>query len=75
VRRSPYPATVRRLVEALLRACPNLCILATSREVLRIAGETAWRVPSLGLLPLLPGWPELSAWPSDPAAARASGAV
>ena len=43
------------LAEVLLRACPNLCILATSREVLRIAGETAWRVPPLGLPPLSAG--------------------
>jgi hypothetical protein len=37
------------LVEALLRACPRLRILATSREALRVAGETSWRVPSLPL--------------------------
>lgn len=35
------------LVEALLRACPNLHILATSREPLSVAGESVWRVPSL----------------------------
>jgi predicted ATPase/class 3 adenylate cyclase len=38
-----------RLADALLRACPHLTILATSREALGIAGETAWRVPSLAL--------------------------
>jgi predicted ATPase len=38
-----------RLVETLLRACPNLRVLATSRETLGVAGETAWRVPSLSL--------------------------
>src|SRR5206468_1024104 len=37
------------LADGLLRACPNLIILATSREPLGIAGETAWRVPSLAL--------------------------
>ena len=37
------------LAEGLLHACPNLRILATSREALRIAGETAYRVPSLSL--------------------------
>ena len=37
------------LAEALLRACPNLRILATSREALGIAGERAWLVPSLSL--------------------------
>ena len=33
--------------EALLRACPKLRILATSREALGIAGEAAYHVPSL----------------------------
>ncbi|HET9223667.1 MAG TPA: LuxR C-terminal-related transcriptional regulator, partial [Roseiflexaceae bacterium] len=36
-----------QLAEALLRACPNLRILATSREPLRIAGELLWLVPPL----------------------------
>ncbi len=35
------------LVDALLRACPRLHILATSRERLNVYGETAWQVPSL----------------------------
>jgi non-specific serine/threonine protein kinase len=38
-----------RLAETVLTACPGLRILATSREPLRIAGEVAWRVPSLRL--------------------------
>ena len=37
------------LADALLRQCPRLQILATSREPLGMAGETAWRVPSLTL--------------------------
>jgi len=37
------------LVEDLLRGCPNLRILATSREPLGVAGEVAWRVPSLAV--------------------------
>jgi non-specific serine/threonine protein kinase len=37
------------LAEALLRGCPALRILATSREPLRAAGERTWRVPSLSL--------------------------
>jgi predicted ATPase/DNA-binding CsgD family transcriptional regulator len=37
------------LVDSLLRACPSLRILATSREALGIAGETSWLVPSLSL--------------------------
>jgi predicted ATPase/class 3 adenylate cyclase len=35
------------LADKLLRACPDLQILATSREGLGIGGETTWRVPSL----------------------------
>ena len=35
------------LAEWLLRACPRLTILATSREALGIASETAWLVPPL----------------------------
>jgi non-specific serine/threonine protein kinase len=37
------------LADTLLRACPNLRIVVTSREVLSIAGETVFRVPSLTL--------------------------
>ena len=35
------------LVDALLRGCPHMHILATSREPLGIDGEVVWRVPSL----------------------------
>jgi non-specific serine/threonine protein kinase len=35
------------LAEQLLNACPELHILATSRELLGIAGESLWRVPPL----------------------------
>lgn len=37
------------LAAALLRTCPQLRILATSREGLGVPGETLWRVPSLSL--------------------------
>src|SRR6266571_296766 len=37
------------LVETLLRACPLLTVLATSRQRLGIAGERALRVPSLSV--------------------------
>jgi predicted ATPase/DNA-binding CsgD family transcriptional regulator len=37
------------LVERLLRTCPRLHILATSREALNIPGELVWLVPSLPL--------------------------
>jgi predicted ATPase/class 3 adenylate cyclase len=42
-------AACARLADTLLRTCPNLRILATSREALGIAGETSWRVPPLAL--------------------------
>jgi predicted ATPase len=35
------------VVEALLHCCPRVCILATSREPLRAAGEHAYRLPPL----------------------------
>ncbi|HZO28041.1 MAG TPA: tetratricopeptide repeat protein, partial [Chloroflexota bacterium] len=35
------------LADGLLRACPGLTVLTTSREPLGIAGETVWRVPPL----------------------------
>jgi predicted ATPase len=37
------------LADALLRAAPQLTILATSREPLRVAGEVVFRVPSLDI--------------------------
>jgi predicted ATPase/DNA-binding SARP family transcriptional activator len=37
------------LVDTLLRACPSLRVLATSREPLGVAGERAWLVPPLSL--------------------------
>ncbi|HCT81518.1 MAG TPA: LuxR family transcriptional regulator [Micromonosporaceae bacterium] len=35
------------LAETLLRSCPGVSVLATSREPLGVTGETVWRVPSL----------------------------
>ncbi len=37
------------LVAVLLRACPGVRILATSRESLGVPGERVWRIPSLSL--------------------------
>jgi len=37
------------MVVVLLNACPQLTILATSREPLGVPGELSWRVPSLSL--------------------------
>jgi len=35
------------LAEAIIRTCPRVSVLATSRELLRIAGEHVFRVPPL----------------------------
>ena len=54
-----------KLADALLRGCPNLALLATSREPLGIEGERVYRVPSMGT----PGDGE------EPGAIRAAEAV
>ncbi|HVC30749.1 MAG TPA: AAA family ATPase, partial [Steroidobacteraceae bacterium] len=54
-------AATAALVEALLRACPEVTVLTTSREPLRIEGELIWRVPALALpepIPV-PSWGSL----------------
>ena len=38
-----------RIVSALLASCPEVTLLATSREPIRAAGEVTWAVPSLSL--------------------------
>ena len=40
-------AACAALADALLRACPHVRVLATSREPLRVPGETVWRAPPL----------------------------
>ncbi len=42
-------AACAQLVDALLRGCPSLTILATSRAPLGVPGEITWRVPSMSL--------------------------
>jgi predicted ATPase/transcriptional regulator with XRE-family HTH domain len=42
-------AEAAALADALLRECPQLRVLATSREPLRIAGEHLYRLPSLSV--------------------------
>jgi predicted ATPase/DNA-binding CsgD family transcriptional regulator len=45
-----------RVAESLVRGCPQLRVIATSREPLRADGETEWRIPSLSLSePARPG--------------------
>ena len=38
---------VAAFVDAMLRACPDVHVIATSREGLGVTGESLWRVPSL----------------------------
>ncbi|WP_219462235.1 ATP-binding protein [Nonomuraea rhizosphaerae] len=45
----PVIAECAELCSDLLSACPGLTVLATSREPLRMPGETVWRVPPLSL--------------------------
>ncbi|WJR75403.1 winged helix-turn-helix domain-containing protein [Bradyrhizobium sp. NP1] len=40
-----------KLAETIVRLCPNASVLATSREILRIEGEYAYRVPPLDVPP------------------------
>jgi predicted ATPase/class 3 adenylate cyclase/DNA-binding SARP family transcriptional activator len=47
-------AACGELVEALLRACPNVRVLATSRERLGLTGERVYLTPSLSLPELPP---------------------
>ena len=58
---------VAKLADALLRACPQLHILATSREVLDISGETVMplsplAVPSPTTIPPCAPWPAMPRW-------------
>lgn len=53
-------AACARLAESLLRSCPQLRLLASSREPLGIAGETAWPLPPLSLPD---HWREITAGP------------
>src|SRR5215211_6373062 len=50
------------LAEVLLQSCPELRVLATSREALGITGEVAWPVPSLSL-PDLRRMPDIGSLP------------
>jgi predicted ATPase/DNA-binding CsgD family transcriptional regulator len=45
---------VAELAQRLLAECPTVRIIATSREPLRVRGETVWRVPPLALPPAEP---------------------
>jgi predicted ATPase/class 3 adenylate cyclase len=44
-------ASAAEVIDAILRACPRVKILATSREGLNVNGESVYRMPSLGIPP------------------------
>lgn len=48
--------TCAELAEAILQSCPQVSLLATSREALNIGGELPWRVPSLTRPLVNPHW-------------------
>ncbi|MFB4277166.1 MULTISPECIES: ATP-binding protein [unclassified Nonomuraea] len=45
----PVIGECAELCRDLLSACPGVTVLATSREPLRVPGETVWRVPPLSV--------------------------
>jgi predicted ATPase/DNA-binding CsgD family transcriptional regulator/Tfp pilus assembly protein PilF len=49
--------SIADLAHRLLTDCPGVRLLATSREPLRVRGETVWRVPPLALPPAGPAGP------------------
>jgi predicted ATPase/DNA-binding SARP family transcriptional activator len=59
--------TVARSIAALVRGCPDLTIVATSRSPLHVDGEYEWRTPSLALpdgpdasIEVLQRWPAVT---------------
>jgi predicted ATPase/DNA-binding NarL/FixJ family response regulator len=62
-----------RLCRRLLAAAPDLRLLATSREPLRVAGETVWQVPPLAVVSPGGAVPEAVRLFADRAAATAPG--
>ncbi|MBV8594798.1 MAG: hypothetical protein JOZ50_00960 [Candidatus Eremiobacteraeota bacterium] len=44
-------AETARVVSAIVKHCPNVVVLATSREVLNVSGEQVYRLPSLSVPP------------------------
>jgi predicted ATPase len=43
------PTAARRVAEVLVRRCPSVAVLATSRSPLDLAGELVWPVPPLSV--------------------------
>lgn len=42
-------AACAQAISSILRACPAIQVMATSRETLQVSGEVTYRVPSLGV--------------------------
>jgi predicted ATPase/DNA-binding SARP family transcriptional activator len=55
---------VAALADQLLAGCPDLRVLATSREPLRIGGEALWPVPPLPVPPVPPRAPAFQGAPA-----------
>ena len=55
---------VSPLVETIIAACPNLAVLATSREPLRLPGERVWQVAPLAVPPARASAAEVTAAPA-----------
>ncbi len=58
-------AACAELAEAILQNCPQVSLLATSREALNIGGESPWRVPSLTRPFVNPHWNGSSTTPQS----------
>jgi hypothetical protein len=59
------------LADLLLRRCPGLTLLATSREALGVEGEVVWPVTGLAHPPIAePGGPTPAPAPASPPTAR-----
>jgi len=56
-----------QLSRQLLASSPGLRLLTTSREPLRVAAETIWRVPPLSVTPARPGHPDAAQGAGDAA--------
>src|SRR5579859_4384944 len=60
----PVLDACRELLSLLLEGCPELKVVATSREPLRLAGELVWRLSPLAIPPATAGPDELATYES-----------
>lgn len=57
-------------ISTLIRECPSLCVVVTSRQPLKVSFETTWRVPPLALPPPTSGQPSIDAQASGSESVR-----